>query len=171
MPVCPVCGHENIYGALVCAKCYNLLTRVSGKEKDSTLPSATSVFGEKPTPSRRAVDTSSLSVGSIALYFDQLDKTLVVQVGERLTLGRNGTTSPLRSLIDLTPFGALDKGVSREHAVIRSAEKSLTIQDMSSRNGTWLNSTRLTPYTPVPLKSRDHVLLGDLLFSVHFRLE
>ena len=52
------------------------------------------------------------------------------------------------------------------HAVIRRVESGLTIQDLASSNGTWLNGTKLAPYIPVPIKSGDQLLLGKIAIEM-----
>ena len=37
-------------------------------------------------------------------------------------------------------------------------------------NGTWLNGTKLEPYIPVPLKSDDRLLLGQITIEVKFKM-
>lgn len=91
-----------------------------------------------------------------------------VQVREMMIVGRgSGTGAPD---IDLTEFNAQDAGVSRRHAVILARKKFLTLRDMSSTNGTFLNGLRLMPDQDMPLEHGDLVSFGSLdtriLFSV-----
>lgn len=54
--------------------------------------------------------------------------------------------------------------VSREHAEFLVADDSVSIRDLGSRNGTLVNGKALTK--PLPLKDRDVVQVGPLLFAV-----
>jgi DNA-binding winged helix-turn-helix (wHTH) protein len=56
-------------------------------------------------------------------------------------------------------------GISRRHARIRVGEE-VTIEDLGSKNGTWLRDDRVT--TPARLTDGDEVRLGSVLFT--FRL-
>ena len=56
-------------------------------------------------------------------------------------------------------------GMSRRHARI-SVGQRVTIEDLGSKNGTWLQDQRVT--AAVPLTDGDHVRLGSVLFT--FRL-
>jgi pSer/pThr/pTyr-binding forkhead associated (FHA) protein len=49
------------------------------------------------------------------------------------------------------------------HVVIRRDEKlSLTVEDLASSNGSWLNGVRLQPYVPNILRSGDILRLGQI---------
>jgi pSer/pThr/pTyr-binding forkhead associated (FHA) protein len=44
----------------------------------------------------------------------------------------------------------------------------LSVEDLGSSNGSWLNSTRLQPYVPAPLKSGDRLRLSQIEIEVYF---
>jgi predicted component of type VI protein secretion system len=54
--------------------------------------------------------------------------------------------------------------VSREHAVVRRIHSGLEIEDLGSRNGTWVNGTRIR--YPTVLQPGDEVELGEDLLEV-----
>ncbi len=54
--------------------------------------------------------------------------------------------------------------VSREHAVVRRIHCGLEIEDLGSRNGTWVNGTRIR--RPTVLQQGDEVQLGEDLLEV-----
>jgi pSer/pThr/pTyr-binding forkhead associated (FHA) protein len=68
--------------------------------------------------------------------------------------------------VDLVPYGALEKGVSRKHAMILFDDGRYYIQDMESTNYTLLNNARLFPRQLYPLKHDDQLTLGDLEIRV-----
>lgn len=53
-----------------------------------------------------------------------------------------------------------EPSVSREHAVVRGRPGRWFLEDLGSRNGTWVNATRLTFGQPHPLRHEDRILLG-----------
>jgi DNA-binding NtrC family response regulator len=55
----------------------------------------------------------------------------------------------------------LDEKVSREHCVIAPEGTGHTLEDLGSRNGTWLNGQRLPPRTSTSLRPGDHVSVGE----------
>lgn len=60
------------------------------------------------------------------------------------------------------------RGISRTHCKIENVGGMVTITDMKSSYGTFLNGRKLMPYTPVNLKPGDTFYLGDEnnMFSV-----
>jgi pSer/pThr/pTyr-binding forkhead associated (FHA) protein len=169
MPTCPVCGHENADGALVCAQCYSLLSDVTISSRDSTLPrpmqaSKTDVLSTHPHG-----DPKDLEADAVALYFDYLDEPLIVRIRRHASLGRRTLDATFQPRIDLSPYEAYSKGVSRLHAILRRTAAGLTIEDQASRNGTWVNGQRLEAFRTTPLNSGDHILLAKLSFEIYFR--
>ena len=116
----------------------------------------------------RARQTGVLGVNSISIFVDNSDEPLLLEVTNQAILGRYVPESTSQPRVDLTPYGAVEKGVSRMHAVIRRTATGLTVQDLSSSNGTWLNSVRLQPYVPAALKPGDRLLLGQILIEIVF---
>ncbi len=54
--------------------------------------------------------------------------------------------------------------VSREHAVVRRIHCGLEIEDLHSRNGTWVNGVRIV--RPTVLQRGDKVVVGDDMLEV-----
>lgn len=105
-------------------------------------------------------------------------QVVVVDIGHRIKvplkpeilIGREDTNSDIFPELDLTPYGALEKGISRLHAKITCHDDKLTVEDTGSVNGTFLNGHRLTPYQAMPINSGDVLQLGALALQVYFDL-
>lgn len=82
----------------------------------------------------------------------------------RFELGAKGETD-----IDLTPYGAMDRGVSRLHAQLELKDNKLYITDLNSTNGTYVNAIRIEPHQASVLHKGDDVILGRLAVQVLFR--
>jgi len=70
--------------------------------------------------------------------------------------------------LDLAPFDALQRGVSRRHARLTRQSLTVMVQDLGSVNGTFLNGTRLVPFQPRVLRHDDELVLGRLALRVSF---
>ena len=81
-------------------------------------------------------------------------------------LGRSDSRSSFVPDIDLAEYKALEKGVSRRHAVIIRYQDKPHILDLNSINGTFLNGKRLKPDNPYMITSGDQLGLGDLVLTV-----
>lgn len=93
------------------------------------------------------------------------DATEITEIG----IGRRDPDTGVRPTLDLEPFGAIEKGVSRRHAVIiRRDTGSLQIVDRGSPNGTFLNGQRLVPHQPRILRDGDELRIGMMTLSVRF---
>lgn len=93
---------------------------------------------------------------------------IILPEGERVTLGRADTTFT-GNLVDLTPYEAIERGVSRIHAAIHMQGEDVYVTDLESRNGTFLNGTRLEPNQAVQLGKTHDLMLGTLPIQVMFR--
>jgi phosphoserine phosphatase RsbU/P len=81
---------------------------------------------------------------------------------QKFVLERPVTTIGRSSLNDLA---ISDKMLSRQHArIVRDGNGSLTIEDLGSRNGTFLNGERLVSLQP--LKSGDRITVGGVTLKV-----
>jgi pSer/pThr/pTyr-binding forkhead associated (FHA) protein len=76
-----------------------------------------------------------------------------VEVTSALGLGRQATDLVIE-----------DPQVSRRHASVRPAGDALEVEDLGSRNGTWVNGTRVDGTTR--LAPGDRVRMGDTTFEV-----
>ncbi len=68
--------------------------------------------------------------------------------------------------LDLTPYGALDSGVSRHHVVLKPTPQSLYLLDLNSMNGTQYNGMPVKPGMARSLMNNDVIMLGTLRFQV-----
>ncbi len=81
---------------------------------------------------------------------------------QKFVLDRPVTTIGRSSLNDLA---ISDKMLSRQHArIIRDGNGGLSVEDMGSRNGTYLNGERLVSLQP--LKSGDRITVGGVTLKV-----
>lgn len=55
------------------------------------------------------------------------------------------------------------QSISRHHAKITYANGGYILRDLGSRNGTFINETRLLPNRDYPLKPHDHIRIGNLI--------
>ncbi|RMF78456.1 MAG: FHA domain-containing protein [Chloroflexi bacterium] len=166
MKICPHCGTENREGVYFCEACARALeeniedrTRTVKLQGNSTEMSGKATWGTARFGSEAA----------IIIHIRDAAEPLVLHPAVRTVLGRADTTSKQQPDLDLTPFGALEKGVSRIHAAIERSEDTLTIVDMGSVNGTHLNGQRLIPEQPRVLRDGDEIRFGKLVTHIYFK--
>jgi hypothetical protein len=106
--------------------------------------------------------------GRLSLEFVGVQESLVVSVDKSVVLGRGeGDSDEVK--IDLGPYGASERGVSRRHARLHRTTTIIYITDLKSLNGTFLNGERLSPHQARILRDGDEVHLGKLVFHVHIQ--
>ncbi len=157
--ICPYCKHENDPQAERCAQCSQPL------RYDTTIWKAGTIK-DVPRPALRPdFDTNVLY-----LYVVGGQAPIRHQGRGDAILGRssdNPASNPA-TLIDLSDYHALSLGVSRQHAVLSYQDNTYTIEDLNSSNGTWLNGNRLLAGQAYPLRSGDHIQLGELIIFLYF---
>lgn len=105
----------------------------------------------------------------VILLIRGMAERVVMQEGIIYQLGRFELGMSAANEIDLTPYGAMDRGVSRVHAQLHLADNHLYITDLGSTNGTYVSGTKIEPDTPVALRKGDELLLGRLQVQILFR--
>jgi pSer/pThr/pTyr-binding forkhead associated (FHA) protein len=169
MKICPYCGQKNREGLLFCEECGQNLT-VEGVGLNATLP--TRQLEQSPNDLSAKATWGTARFGSqsaVLIHIRDATEPILLSPARRTILGRADTTSPNQPDLDLTPYGALEKGVSRIHAAVERSEDTLTLIDMGSSNGTHLNGQRLGPDQPRVLRDGDEIRLGKLVAHIYFK--
>lgn len=100
----------------------------------------------------------------LLFVFPRQRKTLVINLDqEKIFLGRS-----LEADVDLTPYDAENGSVSRQHALLTVSSSALTLTDLNSTNGTFIEQHQLTPMLPFPVKSGALLRLGNLVIQTYF---
>lgn len=93
---------------------------------------------------------------------------VVFDLRDSIHLGRSHPENPVYSGVDLAPFDAQGKGLSRQHAELLLERGNVIIRDLDSLNGTTLNGKRLKPKHKYILHSGDFIQLARLNVRLHF---
>ena len=91
-----------------------------------------------------------------------------IEATEHMTVGRSDVHSDTYPDIDLEPFNARALGVSRIHMEIIARNSRVTVRDMDSSNGSFLNDGRMLAGTEYRLQHGDRLMLGKLALQVQF---
>lgn len=89
-------------------------------------------------------------------------------IGEHLIIGRQDTKHDIYPEIDLVPHNGQRLGVSRKHARIIMRDNRVTVEDLASANGTYINGKNIDVMVPMRLRDGDQLKLGNLTLQVHF---
>lgn len=166
---CPYCGHQDREGVIFCEECGQSLQKVADRtitvSPTRRLEQATADLGARVTWGTARFGHDAF----IIVHIRDATEPIILRPSDKLVLGRADSTSTTRPDFDLTPFSALEKGVSRIHAAICRSDDTLTLVDMGSANGTHLNGQRLVPDQPRILRDGDEIRLGRLVAHIYFK--
>ena len=87
---------------------------------------------------------------------------------DELCFGRRDASHGVFPHLDLTNDGAAEAGVSRNHVKVYQKGNRIFVEDIGSINGTFLDSRRLIPHRPYPLREGSTLQLGKLQLLVEF---
>ena len=95
-------------------------------------------------------------------------RALQVVVHGALILGRDPDPQGKQAAMVLEELGAYQMGVSRQHAVLEANNGAVSIKDLRSTNGTYVNGKRLIPHQPAALHDGAEIRLGNLRIWINF---
>lgn len=114
------------------------------------------------------VTEASAPAARVTLLIRGLPETFTLKELQVLLLGRADMRSGgFQPDLDLSRYGAHERGVSRAHARLHVQAGKLYVTDLYSANGTFLAGKRLEPEKPAEVKNGQDLLLGALNMRVH----
>ena len=167
MIVCTNCQHPNMVGAVFCGECgqplgaANPLTTQAiktGQMKESLEAVQASGRESEPVP--------SAPNNWVTLHLIDTGQVLPLTERSEFTLGRISEGQPIMPDIDLAPYQAYARGVSRLHAVLKREANKVFLMDLGSSNGTYVNGKRLNPHVDQAITNGDVVSLGKLKIQI-----
>jgi hypothetical protein len=102
----------------------------------------------------------------IILYLPEMREPIELWNQSNITIGRFDSQLNYRPTVDLSEHHATQLGVSRIHAEISYENAAYWVQDLASKNGTWVNKTKLVGKQKVPITHRDTLRIGHFMIQV-----
>jgi pSer/pThr/pTyr-binding forkhead associated (FHA) protein len=106
---------------------------------------------------------------SLVLSNEKAHKSLVVSPLPLTLLGRSEEGNLADIHINFAPYGEKAMSVSRLHAILHRGKNVISIEDLDSTNGTYINGQQLTPHVSQILHDNDEIMLGNLHIRVAFQ--
>jgi hypothetical protein len=136
-------------------------------------PRETGILGsDEGEIKRSAAQAGTSTLGDtreVILVVRGMIERVMIREQAEVKLGRFEPAGRTMGELDLTPYGAMDRGVSRFHARIHIENNQLFITDMNSTNGTYIGGVKIAPNVATPLRKGDELTLGRLPIQVMFR--
>lgn len=176
MIICVHCGTRNMEGTYFCEECGRSILRSSrpGTKAGSTV----AVSPEQPVintyldtnPGEGRVFGGTTYIGKSTEIIIKINdiEVMRIQPSQEMIMGRSDTGTSFTPDIDLAHQNALELGVSRRHAKLKVNDGEITLIDLNSSNGTFLNGQRLVPNQPRVLHNGDEVRVGKLVTHIFF---
>lgn len=175
---CPVCGYENRPGLLMCENCGSLLNlRAETRRATRDLRDVYRRLGDLQPEAvedevvGRIRGTEYESGMAVRLSVDEAARPILVKaasLANQATIGRRDPNTDQVPDIDLDQFAGYRMGVSRKHALLQISGGALTVMDLGSSNGTYLNGNRLAARQPEVVLGGDMLRVGQVLMTVTF---
>ncbi len=162
---CPHCGKVNPPGELLCYACGQFLSDRPGDFQTQILdPSEAAEHGDD------YFGNDSILV--LTARHNNRHYEIRPQDSHReLVLGRRTHHGPMTPDVDLSDSEGNRLGVSRLHLSVRydTQYHTLTVFDLGSANGSFVNGQRLHPHEVRVLRHNDELRLGNMMLLVTFR--
>jgi hypothetical protein len=97
------------------------------------------------------------------------DTPVLLSPQREIVIGRLDPASGDAPELDLSPYAAYQMGISRRHAIIKWEDNQLYAVDLGSRNGTYVNGTKVQPHQPLKLRDGDEMRLGKMSLKLYFK--
>lgn len=165
MIICPNCRHEEVAGALFCSECGAQLV-FSDTTNTTAFPEKKMKMDELPGTAPMQPNMTSTLRARILVHIIENGKLIPVPDKTEFTVGRASEGQPITPDVDLGEFNAFDYGVSRLHIVVRLTGEKLTVMDLGSSNGTFINGIRLSSNSEQVISSGDVVSLGKFRIQI-----
>jgi len=170
---CPNCHRQNRPGLLLCEFCGHQLIALSEMSRYKTGALGTIEIPWKPYSRPEEIPDKPKTGVLHEASFITLE---VVDTGEKfrvttqghISLGRADSDSSWQPTVDLTPYGAVEKGVSRMHADLFFENDQVFVLELGSANGTRVNGNKVQIGQAQQLCNGDVLELGGLHIRVAF---
>ncbi|MDH3942933.1 MAG: FHA domain-containing protein [Anaerolineae bacterium] len=168
---CPNCHHHELEGALFCGECGTKLVEQSGLST-AQIPAVESPqepvnpdIPHSPPPPTATIESP------ISLHIVDTGQSIPLVGRQEFTIGRISEGQAILPDVDLTPYEAYDRGVSRLHATVKLYPERFSITDLGSSNGTRLNNQKIAPHQEEFLSHGDIITLGKFKIQTLIRQE
>ena len=170
--LCPHCHKENRSGALLCEFCGRQLVTLSDLSRYKTGKFDTIPLRWRPIEPTITLDRPGSGflhqANFITLQLLDEDENIKVKTQGHISLGRADADSSWQPTIDLSPYGAVEKGVSRLHADLFFENDQVFVLELGSANGTRINGVAVQMGLAQQIRNGDELELGRMRLRVSF---
>jgi len=133
-------------------------TRSLDRDIDEFAPSEDDIFDDEPTIIPWVIEFRIIGTPAV----------LRIPIQEEMLIGRLDAKNGVFPDIDMNNYNGQHMGVSRRHARLRAKDNRITIEDLGSSNGTFINNKMLIMKQPYRIREGDKITFGKLELQIHF---
>lgn len=171
MILCPNCHHEEMPGSLFCSECGAQLVVSEIPTTQHIQRNPSDILAVQPPA--QSPPTSGVQGGTFdaVVSLHMVDSGQIVNLSGQteFTIGRTAEGQPILPDVDLSPYEAYSKGVSRLHAALKIHNQRIVITDLGSSNGTRVNGQKIVPHVDYPLNHGDMIAFGKFAIQILIR--
>lgn len=163
MVTCPQCGKPNPVNEVFCYSCGFFL------KQDASFHDTVKLDDPDNKTTRADFFGTNSTLVLLITASNQSFKIRPQNFKHEIVVGR-GDGATMRPDIDLSEHGAGDQGVSRMHMSLSYNNKlnTLSVSDMRSANGTFINGQKLYPQEVRVLRHGDELRLGRMTLRAYY---
>jgi hypothetical protein len=165
--ICPYCNKFNDPELILCEYCGRPLNNLSELNRIQT-QNLTPRPGTGPLNYPRAGTGFLHNSSFVTLDFVDANRKVYLKTEGHIVLGRPDKEKNWTPSLDLTPFGAAEKGVSRKHVDLFFEADQVFVLELGSANGTRLNGVNVQTGAARPVRHGDLLQLGNLRIRIYF---
>jgi|SRR5450432_269593 FHA domain len=167
---CPYCHKQNHVGAVLCEECGRKLRAASEISRFGTRELVTfqSNWAGDGVEGHRSGTGYLHQSAYLTLELLDTNRKIYLQTQGHISFGRADPETNWKPTIDLTPYGAIERGVSRAHADLYFESDQVFILELGSANGTRINGQPVQTGETHQVRNGDVIELGRLRVQVNF---
>ena len=157
--ICSSCNHTNPSDSQFCEECGANISPLP-----STVPPVSNEISQGIEIMEEELQNSSI-IAKLLIADGGDELPLDFTEKNELVVGRSDPVSDVYPEIDLTPYGAFEGGVSRQHCTLIMQGNKVGIKDLESTNGTKVNDKQVRGETCILLNEGDVIKLGQTIMT------
>jgi hypothetical protein len=158
MQTCQHCGLGNREGVMFCEHCGVALVPIALSTRQLSDNGDLALNSDELGPE-----------GVIVLQVGNFQAPIMVQIRDNVTLGRAGPQGNQTRYINLSPYGADEAGVSRQHLRLTRGGRAVYALDLNSTNGSKINGDPIPGGVECRITDGDELTLGRLKVYIYLK--
>jgi hypothetical protein len=165
---CGYCGKTNQPELLLCEHCGRPIAALTELSQYRTLEMSAVRSKTGPLNYARSGTGYLHNTSFVTLDLVESNRKIYLKTEGHIVLGREDLEADWKPNVDLTPYGAAEKGVSRSHVDLFFESDQVFVLELGSANGTRLNGVAVQTGSAHQVHNGDLLELGRFPIRIYF---